>query len=189
MIASLPFTALLLILILLIATSIDLFTHKIPNWLSFGLLGLGLVLQACFYGFSGFGISLAGAVIGLVLLLPFYIIKSLGAGDVKLMAGGGSFLGYELITFAVAATIISGGLLGLAVLIAKGGMTPFLTRYSLMLKTLFYTGKLAPIPPAITEVAASRFPYASAITGGTLYVLWKNHLLFQAFNLATLTLF
>ncbi|KJV05886.1 A24 family peptidase [Methylocucumis oryzae] len=176
MIASLPVPALLLIVLLLLASCIDFFSHKIPNWLSFGLLGLGLALQGYCFGLAGFGASLAGGVLGLVLLLPFYLLKSLGAGDVKLMAGVGSFLGAESVIYAVAATIICGGLLGLAVLIAKGGMGPFLKRYTLMFQTLCYTGKIVPIPPALTEVAASRFPYASAIAGGTFYVLWQQQL-------------
>jgi prepilin peptidase CpaA len=115
--------------------------------------------------------------VGLALLLPFYLLKSLGAGDVKLMAAVGSFLGAELVAYATAATIVCGGILALLVLFTQGGMSPFIKRYKLMAQTYLYTGSFSPIPPAEGEVAATRFPYAAAIASGTLFVLWQQHLL------------
>ena len=81
----------------------DLRTRRIPNRLVlWGTVG-GVVLNSMLPAgaglfqqpFGGLGLlqSLAGAAAGLALLLPMYLLRALGAGDVKLMAMCGAFLG------------------------------------------------------------------------------------------------
>lgn len=71
--------------------------RRIPNVLlmaGFGCALLGLV----FLGRTPFGASplqcLIGALAGLLALLPFYILRIMGAGDVKLFATAGALLGW-----------------------------------------------------------------------------------------------
>ncbi len=65
--------------------------------------GLGLLLNSVLpegYGFVsslpgalGLWKALAGLGLGLLIMLPLYMLRALGAGDVKLMAMVGAFLG------------------------------------------------------------------------------------------------
>src|SRR4029450_7457447 len=79
--------------ILCVAVMSDLRTHRIPNVLCAGAFGTGLILQTMLFGLAGLVDGVGGAVVGLLILLPLYAIGGMGAGDVKLMAAVGTFLG------------------------------------------------------------------------------------------------
>jgi prepilin peptidase CpaA len=166
---------LILLPLLLIATWIDLLKHRIPNWLTLSGVLLGVGGQSLLAGWSGVADSLAGLVVGLVMLLPFYLARGMGAGDVKLMAAVGCFLNAQLTVYAVAATLISGGVLAVCVLLAKGGVSRLFKRYLQMFKTFVYARQWVAIAPAEDEPARIRFPYAAAIATGTIFVLWQQH--------------
>jgi prepilin peptidase CpaA len=92
----------------------DLRARRIPNWVSLSLAVGGLVFSLSEHDVArGLGIALGGLMLGLLLWSPSYVFRLLGAGDVKLFAGAGAWLG-PLRTFeaAVIAGLI-GGLLAL----------------------------------------------------------------------------
>lgn len=162
----------LLLLILLAATCTDIKRHRIPNLLSLGGIVLGLGFQIWAFGFEGLLTGLGGFGMGLLILLPFYAFGGMGAGDVKLMAAVGTFLGPFNALLAAAFTLMAGGVLGIIVLLLRRGGMASLRRYGSTLKCLATTGQFSYIPPAAGEAAATRFPYALAILTGTVTALW-----------------
>src|SRR3954463_5543588 len=80
-------------IILVEAAVIDGLKLRVPNWLTFHLVIGGLIYGAWVYGAQGLLWALAGTVVGLATLLPLYSIGGMGAGDVKLMAGVGAWMG------------------------------------------------------------------------------------------------
>lgn len=82
-----------LLVLLVAAAATDVRSRKIPNWLTLLLILGGLARGA----FAARGPGLAMSVAGLfaAALLPFllYAIGAMGAGDVKLMAGVGAWMG------------------------------------------------------------------------------------------------
>ena len=87
---------------------IDLSTSRVPNPLTIGLAACGVALAAG--GVSGLsvGASLAGFARGLALMLPGYAIGATGAGDVKLFAAAGAFIGPAHILAAFLYTVLAG---------------------------------------------------------------------------------
>jgi prepilin peptidase CpaA len=76
------------------AAGFDVRTHRIPNWLV--LLGAvtciaGQMIQPALLGFGSAG-ALKGIAVGFAILLPLYLLRATGAGDVKLMAMVGAYL-------------------------------------------------------------------------------------------------
>ena len=85
---------------MVVAAVIDGWKLKVPNWLILPLIvsGWGLGLLHTFgllegTGTGGVGAALAGTVVGFALLLPVYAIGGMGAGDVKMQMGFGSWAG------------------------------------------------------------------------------------------------
>ena len=164
----------MLAVLLIAATISDIRHHRIPNLLTFGGALLALSLQTVFFGWSGLGAALGGLVIGLLCFLPFYVAGGFAAGDVKLMAAVGAFVGPLFAAYAVAATLIAGGVLAMVVLLRGERVKAAFQRYGLIIKTFFYTRKLVYIRPEQGDAATQRFPYALAILTGTMFVIWHQ---------------
>jgi len=80
-------------LLSVIAGVTDFRSRRIPNWLTLPGLIVGVGLNTVAGGWSGLKLSLLGAGLGLLLLLPFVLLRSLGAGDWKLAGALGAFVG------------------------------------------------------------------------------------------------
>ncbi|MGQ0592868.1 MAG: A24 family peptidase [Gammaproteobacteria bacterium] len=164
-----------LALMLSFAAYLDLRYHRIPNGVTFGGAVAGLVLQSYFSGFEALGSGFLGLASGLALFVPFYIRGAMGAGDVKLMAAVGAFLGPSATLVAAALTLIVGGVMAVAILLRHRGFGQLARRYLATLNFLVVTGTLNHAGPRGGEAAARRFPYALAIGLGTLWaILWLH---------------
>ena len=157
--------------VLLVATFSDIRRFKISNVLTFGATLVALILNIIHSQFDGFILSMSGFAVGLLLFLPFYALGGMAAGDVKLMAATGAFLGAKLTFAAVMGTILMGGILAFAYIVLRGSRATW-TRYVLMVKIFLATRRLTYLKPEATEVAAQRFPYALAIASGTALGVW-----------------
>jgi prepilin peptidase CpaA len=157
-----------------IAFAIDLRRRRIPNALTFGAAAAGLVLQSLLGGTAGLSAAATGLGVGLVILLPGYLIRATGAGDVKLMAAVGTFLGPNWVLVAGVLSILAGGLIAAmfaaSALISRSSPSPW-PRYGLMLRTLVTTGRVSYMAPAQGEVMGRRFPFAVSIALGTTLTL------------------
>ena len=157
---------LLLLIALLPALWFDLRQHRLPNWLTGTLLLLGLILNTVLYSWQGLLDALGGAVLGLLIFLPFYLYKKgMGAGDVKMMAAIGAMLGIDDGLFCAASVLIIGSLYGLLYLVYKGGLIVSLRRYWLSLLARTW------LAPEANEAANLNFPYAVAIASGVVFTL------------------
>lgn len=118
---------------MLAAAIIDWWKFKVPNKLTFPLIvsGWALGLANNFgldAGQGGIGAALLGTALGLALLLPMYAIGGMGAGDVKMTMGFGSWIGafygapqgLWIITYAFCAGAIVGGVIAVGMIIVRG---------------------------------------------------------------------
>jgi prepilin peptidase CpaA len=104
-------------LVALVAAFYDVHQMRIPNRLTYPLMGIGLVGHALLPTGQGGWFALAGWGFGAIVLLPLFVPGGVGAGDVKLLAGLGSCLGLHDI---VAVFLVFGGLAGVASMIRLG---------------------------------------------------------------------
>jgi prepilin peptidase CpaA len=106
-----------------LAALIDVWSRRIPNWVTFGTLLGGVLINAWLHGFGGAVTALAGALLGVALLLPFYAMRAMGAGDVKLLAAIGALIGpTALLSVAVYGAIV-GGAMSALILLRRGLLT------------------------------------------------------------------
>jgi prepilin peptidase CpaA len=110
------------VIILAIAAVTDLRSHRIPNWLTYPAVVLGIGLHAASGGIGGCVFGLQGLFLGMGLLIVFYVLGGMGAGDVKLLGAVGSFLGPHGVFMAFLSTALVGGVLSLAVILRRRGV-------------------------------------------------------------------
>lgn len=171
-----------LTLAMLMVVESDLRAHRIPNVTVLLLLLAGVALNAAgpanareglfsqIPGAIGASAALAGALVGLALFLPMYLLRAMGAGDVKLLAALGAFAGpVEIINLALM-VLIAGGLLAVVRMLWARNARLVFSNVMLVLGSL--GGGAAKFDP-VTQTAA-RMPYALAFAGGLLaYGYWR----------------
>lgn len=167
-----PIQVILLLPILAASTWTDINYHRIPNALSLGGVALAIALHTWMAGTSGLLTGIGGTAVAMGIFLPFYLLRGMSAGDVKLMGTVGAFLGPHNTMLAAGLSLGAGGILAILILLARGGFGDMARRYWATFKCLFSTLKVIHQPPAAGEVAAIKFPYAAAIGIGTLAALW-----------------
>jgi len=103
----------------LIAGWTDWRSRRIPNWLTVPGLLIGVSVNVLFGGWPGLKTSLLGAGLGLLLLLPFVFLHSLGAGDWKLAGALGAFVGWEVLVNLLIGSVFVAGVMALGLVIYK----------------------------------------------------------------------
>ena len=131
-----------------VATFTDLRSRRIPNWLVLPFLVLGFAVSAWMHGWHGFLPSLEGAGLGLLIYGVLFFMGGMGAGDVKLCAAIGAWIGPVQLLYALFLTAMAGGLMVLGWAVYKGFFKDLLTGAGAHLKR--------------------KMPYAPAIAVGTL---------------------
>ncbi len=81
------------VVVALVAAVFDFRRFRVPNLLTFPLCLSGLAFHTLLGGLGGLRFSVVGIVVGILALLLFYILGVMGAGDVKLLAAVGSWIG------------------------------------------------------------------------------------------------
>ncbi|MBZ5683224.1 MAG: prepilin peptidase [Acidobacteriia bacterium] len=107
-------------LLAVVAGWTDYRSRRIPNWLTVPGLAVGLGLNFAAGGWNGLKLSLLGAGLGLLLLLPFVLLRSLGAGDWKLAGALGAFVGWNVLLDLLLGSVFVAGLMAAALVIYKG---------------------------------------------------------------------
>jgi prepilin peptidase CpaA len=110
----------LLIAIVLVAAIYDLRFRRIPNWLNLSGVILGLVVNTVLFGRRGLMLAFFGIVLSLLIYVPLYLIRGMGAGDVKLMAAVGAIAGPWNWFAIFVATALLGGVASLVFVAFKG---------------------------------------------------------------------
>jgi prepilin peptidase CpaA len=77
----------------LIAAATDIWKYRVHNALTLPLIATGLIYHTTTGGAIELANSLYGLFFGSSVLMLFYLVGGMGAGDVKLMAGIGAWLG------------------------------------------------------------------------------------------------
>jgi prepilin peptidase CpaA len=111
--------------------------RRIPNWLTVSGLVAGIAVNTILYRWPGLKAALLGTLLGLGLLLPFVLVRSLGAGDWKLAGSLGACLGPRQLLSVLMGTILVAGVMALAVIIWKGRLKQTLLNIAHLLAALF----------------------------------------------------
>ena len=93
--------------------------RRIPNWLTLPALLFGIGVHVAAAGWPGAKDALAGAGLGLGLLLPFVLVRGLGAGDWKLMGALGALTGRERLVMVLLLSMLIAGLMAVVEMVRR----------------------------------------------------------------------
>src|SRR4029077_9098025 len=93
--------------------------RRIPNWLTVPGFVVGVALNTVLAGWSGMKESLLGAGLAFALLLPFWLLKSLGAGDLKFAVALGAYTGPGRLIDILIGSVFVAGVMALLLVIYK----------------------------------------------------------------------
>jgi len=109
--------AVLALAVAIVAGWLDWRSRRIPNWLTVPALGAGLAVNSLAWRWAGTKAALQGAGLGLALLLPFVLLRGLGAGDWKLMGALGAWLGPSRLIVVLLGTVFIAGVMAMVQMI------------------------------------------------------------------------
>lgn len=121
----------------------DLLTRRIPNWLTFPAMLLGLGAQVWLFGAPGLLDGLLGLALGFVLFFPIYALGHMGAGDVKLLMAVGAWMGWRPCLQVAVMAVLLGALYALAEIIYRGRLTAVVKNTYSFLRALLVPGLVA----------------------------------------------
>ena len=136
--------------------------RRIPNWLTVPGLVLGVAVNSLIWGWPGAKASLLGATLGLALLLPFVMVRSLGAGDWKLVGALGAFLGPQHLIAVLFGAILVAGVMAVAMVIFHKRVGQTLHNVGRMLAA-FFTLHLPGRELSLDNPEALKVPFGIAV--------------------------
>lgn len=179
MLATDPRICILFALVVIAAIS-DYRTYRIPNWLTLGgtVLALAYAVLVPFVPGQGFLWALAGMAIGFFVLLPFYVLRAMGAGDVKLMAMIGAFVGGNHIIPIILLSFIVGGTMAIGFAIYKRVLWRTLGNVKSMTQMLILSAMTGTTSSTSVDATTSggKLPYGVSIAIGTIGYLVAQQL-------------
>lgn len=156
--------------ILIVAAVIDGRQLRVPNWITFPMILAGWLASGVIYGWDGVQVSLWGTAIGLGLLLPAYAIGGMGAGDVKLLAGVGAWVGASQTFWAFMVSAIIGAIIAVVMVVVSRKWRHHQKQFLGIISEILVIRS----PSKLSEIAAERkprmmlLPYGIPIAIGTI---------------------
>jgi prepilin peptidase CpaA len=150
----------------------DVTTRRIPNVLTFGAAIGAVVVRGMLFGTAGVIDAAAGWLTGFLILFPLFFVRGLGAGDVKLVAALGAWVGpFEAVWLALYASVC-GGVVGVGYALARGYLRTALSNLRVIGNHWRIAG-FQPVPGLTLDNAESpKLPYAIPIFLGAMVMLW-----------------
>ena len=136
----------------------DLYYKKIPNYASVSIAILGFIYNLSLNGSTNLTLSFYGLITGFFVSLFFYRFARLGAGDVKLIAAIGCFVGYQSILIIFAYSYVISAILGIILI---------------KLWLPWYQNRQINHSEPKKKLRSERIPMAPGISIATIYIMYS----------------
>lgn len=156
--------------------------RRIPNWLNLSGLILGVGLNILYFQAQGAALAVEGMLLATTIYLPLYLLRAMGAGDVKLMAAIGSLVGPSHWLEIFLTTVLAGGLFAVVAALKKGRLRHTLWNVWYLVCELkgFRLPSKSNEELDVRQKQALRLPHGVSIATGTIVTLLNALRLFWA---------
>jgi prepilin peptidase CpaA len=152
----------------------DLRSRRIPNVLTFGSAAAAVIFHVAANGTPGLFHALLGWVVGAAVFFVPFALGGMGAGDIKLLAALGAWLGPTAALWLAVYTGVAGAVMAIVVALAYGYLGQALKNIRLLLTHWRVVG-IGPVDEI--TLAGSKGPklaYAVPILSGTILTIWLH---------------
>ena len=150
----------------------DARTRRIPNALVCAGVIAGCLLNVWSSGAQGLWRAALGSLAGFCVFLPFYLLRGMGGGDVKLMAALGACLGTLAVLQTALVASLAGAVLAVAVAARHGALVRTLGGAGRLLAGWLRRGPRRSHDLSLDNPAALKIPYALPIAFGALFIVF-----------------
>jgi prepilin peptidase CpaA len=158
----------LTLVLTLSAATVDWRQRRIPNWLTVPGLMAGITAHSVISGWPGAKMSLEGAGLGLVLLLPFVLLRAMGAGDWKLMGAVGAFLGPMMLLYVLLGSAFVGGMMAVVEAVRAGKLKETIVNMGVLVQGFAVFGFHANPEISIDHPKSLKIPFGVAVALATI---------------------
>jgi prepilin peptidase CpaA len=169
----------LAVLLALLAGWTDWRSRRIPNWLTVPGFFIGLTVNTVAGGWLGLKMALLGAGLGLLVLLPFVLVRSLGAGDWKLAGALGAFVGPGALLDLLMVSVFIAGVMALGLVIYKKRLKQTFRNIGRLLVSMA-TFRMPDTEVSLDNPQSLKVPYGVALALTTVLYGIVNWKLFRA---------
>jgi prepilin peptidase CpaA len=155
-------------LLAILAGVLDWRYRRIPNWLTVSAAIAGIAINTFLYRWPGLKSALLGMGLGLALLLPFVALRSLGAGDWKMVGALGACLGPRQLVAALIVGVLVAGVIALIAVIVTGRLKQTVVNIVNMLAALF-TLRMPGREVSLDDPHSTKIPFGVAMALAVLF--------------------
>jgi prepilin peptidase CpaA len=150
----------------------DLYHRRVPNVLTFVGAAAAIVYHLLASGIPGLLTATGGWVAGVAVFLPLFLLRGMGAGDVKLLGALGAWVGVRDVLWIAIYTVIAGGIMAVVVAAWHGRLRHSLRNVGFLVMFWRISG-IRPLPElTLKESSGLRLPYAVPIFAGAIVRAW-----------------
>jgi prepilin peptidase CpaA len=162
------------LLIAAAACATDLYRRRVPNVLTLGGAAAAIVYHLLAGGTSGVLNAVGGWLVGVAVFLPLFLLRGMGAGDLKLLGTIGAWVGARDVVWVAVYAAIAGGVM--AVILAAWHRRLRRSFQSLAALLLVWQASgIRPLPGVTLESSSGlRLPYAVPILAGAILRVWAR---------------
>ncbi len=155
---------------------LDWRSRRIPNWLTVTGSIAGLALNSFVAHWRGFEAGLEGAGLALGLLLPLVLLRTLGAGDWKLMGALGAFWGPGPILMVLLVSVFVAGIMAMVEVVRLKRVKETLRNMVILVHGVFTFGVRPGSPISLDQPGVLAIPFGVAAAFGALLIYGLGYL-------------
>ena len=155
---------------ILIAVITDVNSYKVKNLMIFVFIIAGAFYNIFPFNHGNLFSSMLGLLVPAIILMPLYILKMLGAGDIKLFCSIGFLLGFKDILYDITYSYLFGLVLALLIMLIRGNLTARFNRLFIYIKSCILTMNILPYDDLNTQ-SDGRMHFTIPIALGTIAVI------------------
>ena len=162
-----------LVVLAVLGAIFDARQRRVPNWLTLAGLFLGIALNTFLFETAGLWMSLEGLGLAMLVYFPLYLLRGMGAGDVKLMAAIGALVGPVNWFGILVLTALFGAIAALGAIALKGRFRQTMWNIWMILASIRIGQAPYKTNPEldISSERSVRLPHAISIGLGTVVFL------------------